>query len=189
MGTLKNHRIRRGASNTSTIVIIVVIVGVVGVLLIGCLAAGFFSVMLPAVTQARDTARDAMSTARLAMIDSAYHRWHIEAGAEGTFSFDSLVAMNFITADMLVSPHGPVADAGGDYWYLVPRPEPISENASTVIVGYDRAMYARGGRVAVLFADSQVELLELGDFQQRIASPPNEGVDFNLPAPAAQPLQ
>ena len=81
---------------------------------------------------------------------------------------------------MLRSPVGPVGDGGPDYWFNFEAGNLATADAKKVL-GYDRAMYATSDRVAVVFFDSHVEVMDVFEFEEMLDEEPNAGTDFNLP--------
>ena len=108
--------------------------------------------------------------------------WGGKTPWEKAESMQVLIDAKYITADMLISPLGPVYDDGGDYW-INPWQGALSEIQfpDRMIAGYDRAAYVQYRQVPVLFFDGHVEMMEIWDLMERMEDPIHEGIDFQLP--------
>ena len=133
--------------------------------------------LMPALAKAREAAKETKSAAQLRGISMAIMTYAREHGEKVPASLDVLVEKGFLTKEMLQSPVGPAPD-GDDYW--INADEPNDFNAKRVL-GYDRAMYANSDKVAVVFFDGHVEILDSLDFDELLEEEPNANKDFNLP--------
>jgi prepilin-type processing-associated H-X9-DG protein len=133
--------------------------------------------LMPALAKAREAAKETKSAAQLRGISMAIMTYAQEHGDKVPASLDVLVEKGLLTKEMLQSPVGPAPD-GDDYW--INADEPNDFNAKRVL-GYDRAMYANSDKVAVVFFDGHVEILDSLDFDELLEEEPNANKDFNLP--------
>ncbi|HRQ75650.1 MAG TPA: hypothetical protein PK098_06990 [Phycisphaerales bacterium] len=171
---------RRGLTNGQTALIIsIVVIVLLALSCFGLLLMG--GIMLPALGQARQAAQSMKSMIQLQSLEMAQTQF-VQDFPDQQPTFENLVANNYITVEMTQSPFGPVPDGGGDYWLLLQRSElEDAADAVQVVIGYDRAMYASHYAVAVLFADGSTNLLSIADFEQLVATPPNDRDAMSLP--------
>lgn len=149
------------------------VVGVVG------LGAG---VMMPALQRARESAQATKSMTQLRHHAIALATFASEHGGRYPQSIDELIEGDYLTADILRSPFGPVNDHHGDFW-LDLRGQRASAIEPDRIIGYDRAMYLHSHQVAVLMGDGHIELMQTWWFDNLIEDDEQyEDVDFRLPS-------
>ncbi|MCW5754369.1 MAG: hypothetical protein KIT24_06675 [Phycisphaeraceae bacterium] len=121
------------------------------------------------------------SDRKLMKIGQAVLEYGMKNSNKSPASLHELVQSGKLTADDLQSPCGPVADGKQDYW--VRLDDQIFGMDSTLMMAYDRAAYARGGPISVLFCDAHVERLPMQQFDAMLKNPKNSGKDFQLPPP------
>jgi prepilin-type processing-associated H-X9-DG protein len=142
---------------------------------VGALSAG---VMLPAIQNARHAALVTRSAAQLRQIGMALTAYAADHQNQYPSDLQSLTEANYCTGSHFTSPFGEEywIDTSGVSMTHVPNPP-------ARIMAYDRAMYRRGGKVAVLFLDGHVQVLSPQEFEWRTeGTGPNAGVDFDLPS-------
>lgn len=144
------------------------------------------AIMIPALEKARGHAREhgdhAQSAAQLRQISMAIMIYAQDHNDRLPQNLRELVDGDYVTHDLLQSPLGPVADHQGDYWFntSVGRFSGAAE-PDRQILGYDRASYAGGDQIAVVFFDGHVETMSRDDFDRIIAAKRHAGVEFNQP--------
>lgn len=133
--------------------------------------------MMPALAKAREAAKETKSAAQLRGISMAMMTYAQENNERMPASVNELVEKGFLTKEMLQSPVGPAPD-GEDYW--INTGENNDFNAKKVL-GYDRAMYANADKVAVVFFDGHVQVMDVLEFDELLEEEPNADKEFNLP--------
>jgi hypothetical protein len=172
-----------GQSDRSALVNACGSVGMIGSSMGGVAGVALMTgILLPALGKARESAKQVKSAAQLRGISMAIMTYAADNADKLPASMDELIQKEFITADLLDSPVGPAADGGDDYWLnLSVKKLADVKNPTDKILGYDRAMYAKGDMVAVVFFDGHVQQVAVWQFQQLIQEEPNAGTDFDLP--------
>jgi prepilin-type processing-associated H-X9-DG protein len=133
--------------------------------------------LLPALTKARESAKEAKSAAQLRGISMAMMTYAAENDDRMPASMEDLLQAGYLTDDMLQSPVGP-APEGDDYWISIGGQ---NDSDAERVLGYDRAMFAHGDKVAVVFFDGHVEIMDVFEFEELLEREPNAGKDFDLP--------
>jgi prepilin-type processing-associated H-X9-DG protein len=153
--------------------------GAGGAATVAALAAG---VVTPSMSQARAAAEDARAAAMLRNLGMACMMHAADNNDRLPDSFDDLLKAGYLEKDTLASPFGPSADGKSDYW-LNPRGGTMSEIADPArfILAYDRAMYVSSDKVAVVFADGHVEVLDTDAFVHMTQDDQYAGTNFDLP--------
>lgn len=153
--------------------------GMTGVVAAAALAGG---VMLPALSQARQSAKDVKSMSQLRMIGMAYNMHAADNADKLPTSTDDLVGPGYIAEDAIVSPMGEAMDEQGSIWLNLKggKLSAISD-PSQYVIGYDRAMFFTGDTVAVVFLDGHCEQLDIEAFRELTQSEAHDGIDFKLP--------
>lgn len=129
----------RGLSTTH---IVLIVVG--SLLLVSCLVVTLLTVVLfPATAKARDAAKTVKSKYQVIQIIQAADQYHRDHFGRAPASIRELTDAGFLPAGLSMSPFGPTADGGGDYWVDLTLGGDRGVNAtSDVIVCVDRAMLA-----------------------------------------------
>ena len=145
-------------------------------------AAVAAGVVMPAIGKAREAAVATRSMASLKNISIGMMTYGAEFNDAVPPSAQTLVDKDYIPADLLHSPVGPVPDGKGDFFFnLNIKKFSDSKNPNRHVLGYDRALLAKKGKAVVVFYDGHVEQMDADQFQHLISQPPNAGVDFKLP--------
>lgn len=177
---LRTTRNRRGLS---TLHIVLIIVGAVLILMVTC-AGLLAAVMLPALGKARDAAQSMKSQAQLQGMESVreiYAQQHQGSEDPPMLTLQMLIDEQYMTYELTLSPHGPVSDGRGDYWF---NPVLFHDPADSEfrIASYDRAMYENHYRqVAYCLYGGECEVVDVEEFQRLMQLPENAGIDFDLP--------
>ncbi|HWB19543.1 MAG TPA: hypothetical protein VG711_04515, partial [Phycisphaerales bacterium] len=172
----------RGQSDRSALVngcgVVGAMGGMVGLYAIP-LGAGL---LIPAVAQARENALDLKSLIQLKSIAQAEMIYAADHEDSTPASVQELVDQDILTRDMLVSPAGHTGDGKGDY-FIIADGRKMSDvvDPSRTILGYDRAMYLKGKKVAVVFYDGHAEQMDAWEFDELMQDEANQGVNFELP--------
>lgn len=150
----------------------------------GIAAAGAMAgITMPAMAQAREAARQTRAMAQLRQIAQAVHIHGSEHNNRMPDSLEVLVDAHYITSDILDSGVGDVWDGEGDYWLntSIGRLDDVRFPDATILL-YDRASYAMGDNVIVVFVDGHARAVPHWEFHNMINDErTHEGVDFNLP--------
>jgi hypothetical protein len=121
------------------------------------------------------------SMSQVRNITMGMHIYAVDSGDQTPNSIQQLLDEDFLDAEILVSPFGPVWDDDGDYLLRGGLNLSRLQDPWRVVAVYDRAMYANHERVAVGYADSHVELLTINEFQQLLGIEANADYDWQLP--------
>ncbi len=162
---------RRGLSRAAVVLTVVACAGIIVGALIHMLSGNGEMVQ-----------RTKSATQMRAIALAAYTKVKSEQDGLLDFSFDILIGEEYLTESMLDSPLGDVSDGRGDYWAY---PNPVDMDGTDVpaqlIILYDRAAYETCDRIPVCFLNGRCGHVELVEFEALIATPPNGGVDYDLP--------
>jgi len=153
--------------------------GSTGTVAVAAVGAGL---LLPALSKARETAKETKAATQLRQIGMAIHTFAADHDDALPPDLKTLIDGNFITEDLLQSPSGPAPDGGTDFWInLTMKKMSDVKQPDKHIMGYDRVMYANSHAVNVLFFDGHVEKLASFEFDALRAEEPNAGTDFDMP--------
>ncbi len=142
-------------------------------LIVPAIAAG---VLLPALEQARESAKEVLSSTQVRTIVQGMIIYSGNNNDQFPESIEEMIDLGFVDAATLISPFGPAFDNGPDY--AIRSDKAASENLfnTRFIVAVDRAMWVNWeDNIVVGFADAHVELLDRYELQALLDSPLNEG--------------
>jgi len=142
----------------------------------GAMSAGL---LLPALEQARESARSAKAANQGRSIGMAYAIYQSEH--DGVMPNDPNDIVAYVGPDALRSEFGPSPDGGADFWLdLSGRDIDGITMPSRYIIAVDRAAYHTGAdRITVVFADGHVEMLSTFELQEHLRRDVNSHVDLN----------
>lgn len=155
--------------------------GLVGIAVIGAMAGA----LLPAMSRARESAKQVKSMSTLRSITQGVMMYAAEHDDQLPPSLDAIMAEYLVGLDMN-SPFGPAWDGAGDYGYrsdLGGETFASFPHPSSTIVAIDRAMLLNHGNTAAAFLDGHVEFVDSGVLSRYLEQEHNRGAVDSLGIP------
>ncbi|MFK7960669.1 MAG: hypothetical protein AB8G96_09085 [Phycisphaerales bacterium] len=128
----------------------------------------------PALQQARMNAMGVKSMSQVRAMLMATEAYRANHDGVAPADMAALVANEYATEDLFVSPYGPSWDGGPDYTYR-PVTGAIDGDPAERMVILDRMMLITQGETAVGFADGHIERLGTWEIAEHLKMPMNEG--------------
>lgn len=141
-------------------------------------------VMLPALSQARQTAQELKGATQVRSLAQAALVYATNNNDKGPDSVEALIEDGYVVREMLDSPMGPAIDGGPDIVLRTDRPEMAASFDADFVIAIDRAMVVNGyGKVNIAFADSSAQTVDMQTLRVILDQPVNRGaaVAFQLP--------
>lgn len=141
-------------------------------------------VMLPALGQAREAAREVKSMTQVRGIVQGVITYAGNHEDSMPPSLEALVADGTLPAEYLESPFGPAIDGGDDFTFRqsMPGMERFSFDSQRIIA-IDRAMLIDRYETSVGFADGHVEKMSFWELEEYLEMPQNQGAREALGIP------
>jgi prepilin-type processing-associated H-X9-DG protein len=126
---------------------------------------------IPALKQARDSARRAQSANNLMQIGRAIHTYNSDNDGAWPEDLNMLVEKKYITKEVLIAPQAPLNR--NSYIYIKPEGEAVNPGGHVLV--YENPAINPDGGGNILYLDGHVDMLDRWEFQERLRRPKGRG--------------